>query len=212
MIENPKVYTKTEENINIWSHFIGIIFSIVGLVLLIIKGINLHSNLHIISYSIYGISMIVLFFASTLYHSTKAPELRKKRNIFDHIAIYFLIAGTYTPFTLIILEGVWGWSIFSVVWGIASIGFVIKLFFTGRFNIISTIGYIIMGLVIIVAIKPLSNSLSHEGLMWLMVGGLSYVVGAVLYLIKRIPFNHAIFHIFVLLGALCHYIAVYFYV
>lgn len=212
MIENPKVYTKREENINIWSHFIGIILSVIGLVFLLIKGVNLNSNLHIISYTIYGVSMIVLFFASTLYHSTKDPELRKKRNIFDHIAIYFLIAGTYTPFTLIVLKGTWGWSIFSVVWAIALVGFVIKLFFTGRFNIISTVGYIIMGSVVVVAIKPLASSISPEGLFWLAMGGVSYIVGAVLYLIRSIPFNHAIFHLFVLIGALCHYIAVYFYV
>ena len=212
MIENPKKKKKREESINIWSHFIGIILSVIGLILLIIKGVNLNSNLHIVSYSVYGISMIVLFFASTLYHSTKDSEVRKRRNIFDHIAIYFLIAGTYTPFTLIVLKGAWGLSILSIVWGIAFVGFVIKLFFTGRFNIISTIGYIIMGLVIIFAIKPLTNNLPNEGLLWLALGGVSYIIGAVLYLIRRIPYNHAIFHMFVLIGALCHYIAVYFYI
>ena len=212
MAKNIKTYSHIEEKLNIWSHFIGIILSTFGLILLLIKGIKLQSTIHIVSYSIYGVSMIVLFFASTFYHSAKVPEIRKKRNVFDHIAIYFLIAGTYTPFTLIVLKGTWGWSIFGVVWGIAAVGFVIKLFFTGRSNIVSTIGYIIMGLVIVIAIKPLTTNLSNEGLLWLAAGGISYIVGAVLYLIKKVPYNHAIFHIFVLSGALCHYIAIYFYV
>ncbi len=212
MDKTLKIYSYTEEKINIWSHLFGIIMGVFGLVFLIAKGVALQSPIHIVSYSIYGLSMIVLFFASTFYHSSKTPEIRKKRNVFDHIAIYFLIAGTYTPFTLLALKGTWGWSIFGVVWGIALIGSVFKLFFAGRFNVASTIGYILMGMVIVVAIKPLNNNLCSQGLAWLAIGGISYIVGAILYLIKKIPYNHAIFHVFVLAGAISHYIAVYFYV
>ena len=212
MSKQGQSYTPKEEKLNVRSHFIGIILSTIGTILLIIKGLKMDSNIHIISYYIYGTSMVVLFFASTLYHSSKDIEKRKRRNVFDHIAIYFLIAGTYTPFTLITLQGTWGWSIFSVVWGIALIGFILKLFFTGRFNVLSTIGYILMGSVIVIAIKPLSNNLVSDGLFWLLLGGVIYIIGAILYLIKKIPYNHAIFHLFVLGGAICHFIAIYFYV
>ncbi len=207
-----RTYPRKEEKLNIWSHFFGVIISAFGLVLLLAKGIALQSTIHIVSYLIYGASMVALFFASTFYHSSKTLEIRKKRNVFDHIAIYFLIAGTYTPFTLLVLKGTWGWSIFGVVWAIALIGSVFKYFFAGRFNIASTIGYILMGMVIVIAIKPLNNNLCTQGLAWLAIGGISYIVGAILYLIKKMPFNHFTFHIFVLVGAISHYIAVYFYV
>ncbi len=204
-------YTYTEEQINIWSHFAGILLSLVGMVILLMKGIHLQSTLHIVSYAIYGTSMLVLFSASTLYHSATEPEKRKKLNIFDHAAIYFLIAGTYTPFTLLGLQGAWGWSIFGVAWGIGLAGIILKLFFTGRFNLLSTISYVAMGWIIVFAIKPLIARFPFEGLMWLAAGGLFYTIGAVLYMFKKIPYNHAIFHFFVLAGAIAHYFGVLFY-
>jgi hemolysin III len=205
-----KTYSHREEQLNIWSHFTGFILSIAGLVLLMIKGIQSGSTLTIFSYAIYGVSMLVLYLASTLYHSAKEPERRKKLNIFDHAAIYVLIAGTYTPFSLLVLKGAWGWSIFGVVWGIAAIGITLKLFFTGRFNLVSTISYVLMGWVVVIAIKPLITNFNMEGLLLLAAGGFFYTVGAVLYSIKRIPYNHAIFHFFVLLGSLTHFLAIYF--
>jgi len=132
--------------------------------------------------------------------------------IFDHSAIYVLIAGTYTPFTLITLEETVGWTIFGVVWGMALIGIVFKLFFTGKYKLVSTLMYILMGWVIIFAIKPLMESLPTEGLYWLFGGGLAYTVGAILYSIKKIKFNHAIFHFCVLIGSFCHFYAVLYYV
>lgn len=204
-------YKRTEELINIWSHFAGILLSLVGTVILLIKGIHLQSALHIASYALYGTSMLVLFSASTLYHSATGPERRKKLNIFDHAAIYFLIAGTYTPFTLLGLQGAWGWTIFGVAWGIALAGIILKLFFTGRYNLLSTISYVAMGWIIVFAIKPLIERFSFEGLMWLAAGGLFYTLGAVLYMFKKIPYNHAIFHFFVLAGAIAHYLGVLFY-
>lgn len=207
-----KTYSPIEERLNIWSHFVGVILGILGLVLLLGKGINLNSIIHIASYVIYGLSMVVLFLASTLYHSATETSKRMKLKIFDHVAIYFLIAGSYTPFTLIGLKGVWGWSIFGVAWGIGIIGMVLKLFFTGRFNFLSTLSYVLMGWVVVIAIKPLMNSLSSDALFWLAMGGVFYTVGAVLYSIKKIPYNHAIFHFFVLGGCISHFIGIYLYV
>lgn len=206
-----KKYSPREEFLNIWSHKIALVLSIIGTILLIVKGFDSINRSDTIIYTLYGLSMIILFAASTLYHSAKEPEKRLKLKIFDHAAIYFLIAGSYTPFCLIGLQGAWGWSIFGIAWSIGIAGMVLKLFFTGRFNLLSTISYVAMGWVVVIAIKPLINSLSGDALFWLSAGGVFYTVGAVLYSIKSIPLNHAIFHFFVVGGAISHYIAVYFY-
>jgi hemolysin III len=132
--------------------------------------------------------------------------------VVDHATIYVLIAGTYTPFTLVTLNGWVGWTIFGVSWAMALTGITLKLFFTGRYDLFSTLMYVFMGWIVVFAIKPLINSLSAEGLWWLMAGGLAYTVGAILYSIKKIKFNHAIFHMFVLLGSFCHFVSVYWYV
>lgn len=199
---NSKVapYNPTEEKINTLSHLAGMLLSIIALILMLIKGFHIGSSIHSISYAVFGISMIILYTASTLYHREQNLEKKAQLNKFDHIAIYFLIAGTYTPFTLLVLKGAWGWSILGSVWGIALVGFILKIFFTGRFKLASTISYVLMGWVIIIAIKPLLANISNEGLLWLMIGGVFYTVGAIFYSIKKIPFNHAIFHFFVLGG------------
>jgi hemolysin III len=206
-----KTYSPREEKLNVISHFIGLLLSILGLIILIIKGFSSGSALSVVSYTVYGTSMILLYLASTLYHNSKVPEKRKKLKVFDHASIYVLIAGSYTPFSLLVLRGAWGWSVFGVVWGIAVAGIILKLFFTGRFNIVSTISYILMGWVVVVAIKPLIANFETEGLLLLLAGGVFYTVGAVLYSIKRIPYNHAIFHFFVLFGSLAHYLAILLY-
>ena len=186
--------------------------SIVALVVLVIHA-NAFGNIwNIVSVSIYGVSLIVLYAASTLYHSSKQQKLRNRLKIFDHAAIYVLIAGTYTPFTLITLYGTTGWVIFGVSWGMALIGIILKLFFTGKYDKISTIMYVFMGWIIVFAIGPLMDSLALEGLYWLIAGGVSYTVGAVFYSIKKIKFNHAIFHVFVLMGSFCHFMSVYYHV
>lgn len=209
MAINLKTYSPAEERLNVWSHFFGIVLSIIGLGFLIHKGIQSGKAIYIVSYIIYGLSMILLYTASTLYHSAKDAEKRLHLKVFDHVAIYFLIAGTYTPFSLLVLKGAWGWSIFGVVWGIAFAGMILKFFFTGRFSVLSTIIYVIMGWVVVIAIKPLLQNFNAPGLFWLLMGGIFYTVGAVLYQIKRIPFNHAIFHFFVLLGSIAHFISIY---
>lgn len=207
-----KYYDKKEEKLNVISHFIGLILSIVALILLVYYASVEGSVWHIVSFSIYGASLIVLYSASTLYHYSQQPALRQKLNIFDHAAIYVLIAGTYTPFTLVVLKGWVGWAIFGVSWGLAIFGVIFKLFYTGKYDKISTIAYVLMGWMVIFAIKPLVNNLPIEGLLWLLAGGIFYTVGAILYSIKKIKYNHAIFHIFVLLGSFSHFIAVFFYV
>jgi len=205
-------YEPKEEKLNIISHAIGFLLSIAALVLLVVFSSIKGSAWHIVSFSIYGASLIVLYSASTLYHYAQTPKLRYRLNIFDHAAIYILIAGTYTPFTLVVLKGWIGWTIFGVSWGLALAGIILKLFFTGRYDKISTFTYVLMGWVIIFAIKPLVNNLPFEGLMWLLSGGIAYTIGAILYSIKGLKYNHAIFHIFVLLGSFFHFIAVFFYV
>ncbi len=211
-IKGIKYYSPLEEKINIISHAIGFVLSIVGLVFLVTYAI-LHGDVwHIVSFSIFGVSLILLFVASTIYHSSKQPEVRSRLRIFDHASIYVLIAGTYTPFALVTLHGTIGWAIFGTTWGLALIGIVLKLFFTGKYSIISTAMYLFMGWIVVFAIKPLINNFSLEGLTWLIVGGVLYTIGAILYSIKKIKFNHAIFHLFVLVAAFCHFVAVFFYV
>lgn len=211
-IEIIKYYSPIEEKINIATHALGFMLSIVAFVLLVTHA-NLHGDVwHIVSFSIFGASLMILYAASTFYHSAKQPELRNRLKILDHASIYILIAGTYTPFTLVTLNGTIGWVIFGTSWGLALTGIILKFFFTGKYNLISTIMYVLMGWVIVFAIKPLINNLPLEGLLWLLAGGIFYTIGAILYSIKKIKFNHAIFHMFVLNGSFCQFMSVFFYV
>lgn len=210
--ETVKFYSPLEEKINILSHGLGGILGLVALILLVMRANEFGGFWPMFSFCIFGVSLIVLYAASTIYHSAQEPRKRSRLRIMDHAAIYVLIAGTYTPFSLVTLQGPTGWAIFYTAWGIALAGIILKLFFTGRFNVLSTIMYVFMGWIIVFAIKPLINNLSSEGLVWLMAGGAAYTLGAMLYSIKKIPLNHAIFHMFVLIGSFCHFMAVYFYV
>jgi hemolysin III len=211
-IEGIKFYSPLEERINIISHSIGLMLSIFALVVLV-RHASVHGNVwHIVSFAIFGASLISLYAASTLYHSARNPELRRRLRIIDHSTIYILIAGTYTPYALITLSGPTGWILFACSWGMALTGIILKLFHTGKYNLISTLMYVFMGWIIVFAIKPLINNLSSEGLFWLVTGGMAYTTGAILYSIKKIKFNHAIFHLFVLIGSFSHFISVYFYV
>lgn len=207
-----KYYSPLEEKINIISHAVGFVLSIIGLVFLVTHAI-LHGDVwHIVSFSIFGASLITLYAASIFYHGSKKPELRSRLRVIDHTSIYVLIAGTYTPFALVTLHGTIGWVIFGTTWGLALIGIILKIFFTGKYSIISTIMYVLMGWIIVIDIKPLIYNFPFEGLIWLIAGGISYTIGAILYSINKIKFNHAIFHIFVLIAGLCHFISVFFYV
>ena len=209
---NIQFYSPTEEKLNIWSHAFGIFLSIIALVLLIIKAVQQDNIWMMISFPIFGVSLILLYLASTLYHASKEPQKRFKLKVFDHAAIYVLIAGSYTPFTLVSLNGERGWLIFSMVWVMAFTGIILKLFFTGRFKVVSTAMYVLMGWLIIFYFQDLTAHLHEKGVFYLILGGVLYTIGAILYSIKKIKFNHAIFHFFVLAGSFCHFLSIYLYV
>jgi hemolysin III len=205
-------YSPWEELFNSITHGIGALVSIAGLILLVVYS-SIYGNLsHIISCTIFGLTLVLLYTASTLYHSFQKPNLKHVFKILDHSCIYILIAGTYTPFMLITIRGALGWVIFALVWSFTVIGILFKVFFVHRFKIISTIAYILMGWIIIFAIKPLFDALPGGGLVLLISGGLAYTLGTIFYAWKRLPFNHAIWHLFVLTGSVCHFLAVMFYV
>ena len=210
--EGVKFYSPTEERINVWSHGLGLVMCIIGLVLLVLRAVSIGDVWRIVSFSIFGVSMVLLYSASTIYHSSKIPKLRARLNVFDHASIFVLIAGSYTPFTLVTLHGWVGWTIFGIAWGAALVGVILKIFFIGRHKVLSVVMYILMGWIIVIAVKPLIQNMSSMGLSWLLAGGISYTVGAVLYSLKGMKYNHAVFHIFVLAGTLCHFITVYWFV
>lgn len=200
-----------EEKLNTITHGIGALFGIAALVLLIVYNTG-KTPYSLFSVIVYGISIILLFSASTLYHAVKGEGRKYYFRIVDHINIYFLIAGTYTPVCLIALNDTLGWTLFWVVWGIAAFGAVLKLFFTGRYELFSTLLYLVMGWLIVFDFSNLSNSLGSDGILFLFAGGLSYTVGIVFYAIQKIPYNHVIWHLFVLAGALFHFLMIFFYV
>ena len=201
-------YGLSEEIANSVIHGIGIILSIVGLTSLLILSTQFATAAHFISYLIYGISLILLYTSSTLYHALPSEKAKKFFKICDHSAIYLLIAGTYTPFLVINLKGQIGDLLLVIIWSIAIVGVVFKFFFTGRFKLLSTLLYIGMGWLIIFAAKPLSIAIGESGMNWLIIGGLTYTLGAIFYLLKKIPYTHAIWHLFVLMGSIFHFVAV----
>ena len=206
-----KSQTKLEEQLNAISHGIGALLGIAGLILLIVFNTN-KTDWSLFSVIVYGISIIVLFTASTLYHSIRGERRKHYFRIIDHISIYFLIAGTYTPVLLITLEQSLGWTLFWVVWGIAAFGVILKLFFTGRFGVFSTLLYLVMGWLIVFDFSNLAEAVGSSGVLWFFAGGMSYTVGIIFYAFERIPYNHVIWHVFVLSGAICHFFMVLFFV
>ena len=207
-MSQERIYTATEERLNVITHGFGFMMALIGSMVLLIRGLQEGIHLRFISYLIYCFGLLTLYLASTLYHSAKVPERKKHLNVFDHSAIYVLIAGTYTPIALLSMKGIWGWMIFFIIWILAAAGVVLKFHFTGRYSKISTATYVLMGWVILIAIKPLINCMATDGLFWLLAGGIFYTIGAFLYQRKSMEYNHAIFHVFVLLGSLCHYIVI----
>ena len=205
-------YTPREEFANSLTHGLGAGLSVAGLVLLIVRSAQHGNTWHVVSTAIFGASLLLLYTASTLYHSLRGERLKQVLQKFDHAAIFLLIAGTYTPFVLVTLRGPWGWSLFGVVWGLAVAGVTLKFWLAGRFRLISTLIYLAMGWLVLVAIKPLVAALPAGGLQLLIAGGLCYTGGAAFYLWKRLPYHHAIWHVFVLAGSACHWAAVFFYV
>jgi hemolysin III len=202
-----------EEYINSSIHGLGAVISIIAVLFLIIYTSYKCSFLHIVSSSIYGITLIMLYLASTIYHGVQEEKSKEKLKILDHACIYLLIAGTYTPFTLITLNGSFGFYLLSIIWALAIAGVIFKLFFySHKLNFLSTLLYLFMGWLIIFAIKPLIANLNFYGVLWLIIGGLSYSLGTIFYLKDNKKYFHAIWHIFVLMGSISHFIAIFFYV
>ena len=211
--KNTKNQTAKEELFNSLSHLFGALLAITALILLTVKAS--HNNLTggLVSASLYGTSLVLMYLASTGYHICQNPTIKKRLQILDHACIYILIAGTYTPFTLVTLHGAWGWSLFGVVWGLAILGVIFKIFYTGKFQKVSVLFYILMGWIAIIAIKPMVANLSNKGLIWLVSGGLCYTLGTFFYIKdSKYKFSHSIWHLFVLAGSICHFYCVYWYV
>ena len=199
---------RREELANTLTHGFGVLASAAAAAILIVLAAKEADPWKIVTSSIFGASLIALYTASTIYHAVRKPRLKARLKVVDHATIYVLIAGTYTPFTLVGLRGGWGWSLFGVIWGLAVAGVVFKIFLTGRFNRLSTGIYIAMGWLVIVAVVPMVRELSPSTLAWLLAGGLSYTGGTAFYHNDRLPYAHAVWHLFVLFGSLCHVMAV----
>ena len=209
---NPDCYSPGEELANRLTHGLGAAFSVAGLVLMVTFSARYGDVWQVVSTAIFGATLVMLYSASTLYHSFQDERLSRLFQKFDHAAIFLLIAGTYTPFVLVTLRGPWGWSLFGVVWGMATVGVALKFWFAGRFTVLSTLIYIIMGWLVLIAVKPLSEALPAGGMRLLVAGGLCYTGGAAFYLWRRLPYHHAIWHLFVLGGSVCHWASVFWYV
>ncbi len=201
-----------EDLANSLTHGLGLLLSLIGAPVLITLAARSGNLWHVMSCSIYGASSIILYVASTLYHTIPLPDFKRLLRTIDHAAIYIMIAGTYTPFLLITLHGELGWTLFALLWGMALAGIVFKIFFIGRFRILSTLGYLGMGWLAVIVIKPLLAHIPFAGFMWILAGGLAYSWGVIFYAWKSLPYNHAIWHLFVLAGSVCHYFAILLYV
>ena len=201
-----------EELANAITHGIGFLLSIPALVMLIMIAAQKNSGWYMGSFLVFGISMLILYLFSTMLHSFKPSRAKNLFAILDHSAIYLLIAGTYTPFVLVTLKGPLGWTLFVLIWTLAVCGIVFKCLFINRFQLLSTIFYVLMGWLIIIAIQPLYARLTPTGFAFLLTGGLLYSVGAIFYIWRKIPFNHAIWHLFVLGGSAFMYFCILFYV
>ena len=197
-----------EELANALTHGLGATAALAGGAVLITLAALYGDGWQLAGAIVFGICLLLLYLASTLYHAIQHPVAKARLKVFDHCAIYLLIAGTYTPFTLVGLRGPWGWSLFAAIWTLALAGVVFKLFYTGRFKLLSTAIYIAMGWLVIVAIKPLLGALDGWTLGWMFAGGAFYTLGTVFYHRPSLPYSHAIWHLFVLGGSFCHYVAV----
>ncbi len=210
--DSIKKYTRGEEIVNSVTHGIGTLLSIAGLVILVVMASFTGDAMRIVSFSIYGSTLILLYLASTIYHSCSDARLKKIFRVIDHSTIFLLIAGTYTPFMLVSVRGVWGWSIFGVIWGFAFAGIILNVFFFGKARNLSVAAYIIMGWLCVIALRKMLAAIEPAGIALLAAGGLFYTVGVVFYVWKSLKFNHAVWHLFVMSGSLCHFFSILFYV
>ena len=207
-----KRYSLAEEVASSATHGLGVVLSISALIILTTLAARSGDIWRVVSFSIYGSTLIIMYLSSVLYHSFQEPGIKRVFRYLDHSSIYLLIAGTYTPFTMINLRGTWGWTLFGIIWGLAAFGLLMTVLGVGRSRVMASLVYIGMGWLVVVAIKPLLEAVPPGGIAWLVAGGLFYTLGVVFYVWKRLPFNHAIWHLFVLGGSVCHFFAILFYV
>ena len=201
-----------EEIANAVTHGLGFVASLIGMPILVLTALSRGERAAVIGASVFGATLIALYAASTIYHAVPHPHIKRRLRVVDHAAIYLLIAGTYTPFTLGVLRGTWGWTMFGIVWTLAALGVLFKVIVgSSKFASLSTAIYVAMGWVIIIAIKPLFQSMNHAGLILLLAGGLFYTGGVVFYIDKRRAWTHPVWHLCVLGGSVCHYFAVLWY-
>ena len=205
-------YSLAEEIAHAITHGVGLLLGIAGLVVLIVFASLRGDAWHVVSVSVYGATLVLLYAASTFYHALPAPRAKNVFRVLDHAAIYLLIAGTYTPFMLVNLRGGWGWALFGVVWSLAVLGIVLEAVAKQRVKVFSVILYLGLGWLVAIAVKPLMQSVEPGGLLLLVAGGLAYSLGVVFYGWKRLPYHHAVWHVFVMAGSLSHFFAVLFYV
>ncbi len=201
-----------EEIANGVTHGIGLLLAVAAVPVLIVLGALRGNAVHVAGFTVYGSSLVLVYASSTLYHAFQQPRLKHVFRILDHAAIYLLIAGTYTPVTLLSMNGPWGWTLLTLVWALAVLGCVFKLFFVDRFEGFSTVLYLVMGWLVVLVIKPFLASVPTVPLLWLIAGGLCYTVGVVFFVWERLPYNHAVWHLFVIGGSACHYVAMLLYV
>ncbi len=201
-------YHAHEERLNTLTHAIGACAASIAAAILIVETALRGGTAEFIGAVAFGVSMVLLYVASTLYHDTHNAVLKARFKVFDHCAIFLLIAGTYTPFTLIALKDSSGWWLLPTIWGLAAAGIIFKLFFTGRFKLVSTLIYLAMGWMVMTVIGPMWRAITPACAFWLAAGGFAYTLGAAFYMAKRLPYAHAIWHGFVLLGTACHFVAV----
>jgi hemolysin III len=201
-------YTLAEEIIHSLTHGVGAALSLVALVTLVILAVTRGSVWHIIGYTVFGVSLLALFLASTLYHGVQKPRLRPILRKVDHACIYLLIAGTYTPFVLISIRTTLGLTLLTVIWALAVFGIVYKIFFIDRFAAITTLAYVFMGWMSVVAWREMVEYLPNLGLWFLMIGGVLYTVGVIFYALTKIRYTHAVWHFFILAAGACHFVAV----
>ncbi|SMG10189.1 hemolysin III [Paenibacillus aquistagni] len=208
MMANTHTYSRGEEIANAITHGIGVVLSIAALTLLIVFAAIYGGPMHVVSFTIYGITMLLLYTASTLVHSFPEGKVKDLFETFDHSSIYLFIAGTYTPIVLIALPPKLGWTLFGIVWAIAVGGVVFKAFFTKKFLFASTALYLLMGWIIVIAWGPLTSTMPAVGLNLLVTGGILYSVGTIFYVWRAFPFHHMIWHLFVLAGSITHFLSV----
>ena len=194
------------------THGMGLALSVAGCALLVTLAALRGNAWHIVACSIYGGTLVCLYAASTMYHSVRSRRLKRILRIVDHSSIYLLIAGTYTPFTLVVLRGGWGWTLFGLVWGLSLAGILFKVWFVDRVPVISTVVYVAMGWLVVIAIKPVLAVVPVAAILWLAAGGLLYTAGVGFFAWQKLPYHHAIWHLFVMGGSVCHYFAVLYYV